>query len=156
DNIPGIPGIGPKTAAELLKLYKTVEGVVAHASELKGKQKERVEQFGEQAILSKKLATIIIDVPVEFNEEALRYTGPQEVLRPILEELEFKTMLPRVFASTNPSSPAVAIKENKQSQLSMFGGVAVTENEGDQKLLEPSTANYKKVETDDQARELID
>jgi len=155
DNIPGIPGIGPKTAAELLKLYKTVEGVVAHASELKGKQKERVEEFGEQAILSKKLATIITDVPVEFNEEALRYTGPQEVLRPILEELEFKTMLPRVFASSG-SSPAAVIKEDKQSQLSMFGGGPVTENEGEQKLLEPSTANYKKIETDDQIRELIE
>jgi len=97
DNIPGIPGIGPKTAAELLKQYKTVEGVVAHAAELKGKQKERVEQFGDQAILSKKLATIITNVPIEFNEEALRYTGPEESLRPILEELEFKTMLPRVL-----------------------------------------------------------
>ena len=87
DNIPGIPGIGPKTASELLKQYKTVEGVVEHAAELKGKQKERVEQFGEQAILSKKLATIITDVPIDFNEEALRYTGPEESLRPILEEL---------------------------------------------------------------------
>ena len=97
DNIPGIPGIGPKTAAELLKQYKTVEGVVAHASELKGKQKERVEQFGEQAILSKKLATIVTDVAVPWNEEDLIYTGPDpEKLKPILEELEFKTMAPRI------------------------------------------------------------
>ncbi len=73
DNIPGIPGIGPKTAADLLKQFKTVEGVIAHAGELKGKQKERVEQFGQQAILSKKLATIILDVPVAFDEEALSY-----------------------------------------------------------------------------------
>jgi DNA polymerase-1 len=59
DNIPGIPGVGPKTAAELLKQYKSVENIIAHSSELKGKLKERVEQFGEQAILSKKLATIV-------------------------------------------------------------------------------------------------
>src|SRR6478609_11672702 len=59
DNIPGIPGVGPKTAADLLKQYGSVENIIAHSGELKGKLKERVEQFGEQAILSKKLATII-------------------------------------------------------------------------------------------------
>ncbi len=52
DNIPGIPGFGPKTAATLLKQYKTVENIVAHADDLKGKQKELVKQFGDQAILS--------------------------------------------------------------------------------------------------------
>src|SRR4051812_23197921 len=67
DNIPGIPGVGPKTAADLLKQYGTVENAVAHAHELKGKQKELMTQYGDQAILSKKLATIILDVPVAFN-----------------------------------------------------------------------------------------
>src|SRR5579859_3790845 len=129
DNIPGIPGIGPKTAAELLKQYKTVEGVVAHASELKGKQKERVEQFAEQAILSKKLATIITDVPVAFEEDALRYKGPDESLRPILEELEFKTMLPRVFAQPGAPASASSLREAKPSQLSMFGGSPPVETE---------------------------
>jgi DNA polymerase-1 len=156
DNIPGIPGIGPKTASELLKQYKTVEGVVAHAAELKGKQKERVEQFGEQAILSKKLATIITDVPIEFNEEALRYTGPEESLRPILEELEFKTMLPRVFASASASASAAAVKENKPSQLSMFGGGPLTESEAAQKSLESSVSNHRKIEAEDEVRELIE
>jgi DNA polymerase-1 len=157
DNIPGIPGVGPKTAAELLKLYKTVEGVVAHASELKGKQKERVEQFGDQAILSKKLATIVVDVPVEFNEEELRYTGPDESLRPILEDLEFKTMLPRVFANPNSPSLAPAAKENKPEQLSMFGGgSSLTEPNPEHQLLVSSTANYKNVETEEQILELIE
>src|SRR5687768_11251175 len=90
DNIPGIPGFGPKTAAALLKQYKTVENIVAHADDLKGKQKELVKQFGDQAILSKKLATIYTAVPVEFNEEALMYAGPNaDVLKPIFNELEF-------------------------------------------------------------------
>ncbi len=157
DNIPGIPGIGPKTASDLLKLYKTVEGVVAHASELKGKQKERVEEFGEQAILSKKLATIIIDVPVDYDVEALRYTGPEEKLRPILEELEFKTMLPRIFANPGAST-TTTIKESKPSQLSMFGGgpanVSETSNESDGATT--PVANYKKIETDDEIKELIE
>jgi len=156
DNIPGIPGIGPKSAAELLKLYKTVEGVVAHASELKGKQKERVEQFGEQAILSKKLATIITDVPVTFDEEALRYTGPEESLRPIFEELEFKTMLPRVFATSGSTASAPAVRESKPSQLSMFGGVASLESNEETKPAISSSTNYHRIETDEGIKELIE
>jgi DNA polymerase I len=158
DNIPGIPGIGPKTAAELLKQYKSVEGVVAHASELKGKQKERVEQFGEQAILSKKLATIITDVPLSFDDESLRYKGPEEsLLRPILEELEFKTMLPRIFPSGSGASAEPIIRETKPSQLSMFGGGAQkTETNANQPSAENTIANYKKIETDDAVAELIE
>ncbi len=118
DNIPGIPGIGPKTAATLLKQFGSVEEVVAHASGLKGKQKELVEKHGEQAILSKKLATIVTDVPVEFSEEALQYSGPDvQKLKPIFEELEFKTILARVMGQ--PSAPLAA--GAKASQLSMFG-----------------------------------
>ncbi|MBI3482634.1 MAG: DNA polymerase I, partial [Bacteroidetes bacterium] len=156
DNIPGIPGIGPKTAADLLKQFKTVEGVVAHASELKGKQKERVEQFGEQAILSKRLATIIIDVPVAFDEEALTYKAPNEAkLRPILEELEFKTMIPRVFA-TGSSTTVPAIKESKPSQLSMFGKVSSPMTETEQMISEPTDASYQTVEADDKIILLIE
>ncbi len=122
DNIPGIPGFGPKTAATLLKKYKTIEGIIEHAGELKGKQKELVEQYGEQALLSKKLATIITDVPVTFSEKELEYTGPdEEKLKPIFTELEFKTMLNRVFGEAAVAAPA------RGSQLSMFGG-AVEEN----------------------------
>jgi DNA polymerase-1 len=150
DNIPGIPGVGPKTAAELLKQYKSVENIIAHSSELKGKLKERVEQFGEQAILSKKLATIILDVPVEWNEKDLEYSGPDaEKLKPIIEDLEFKTMAPRIFATTAGSSivnPPVAVA--KPAQLSMFGGeetpATVTE-ETEKKVLNHSSVNYKKL-----------
>jgi DNA polymerase I len=124
DNIPGIPGVGPKTAAELIKKFGTVENVIANAHQLKGKQKERVEEFGEQAILSKQLATISLDVPIAFDEDALIYRGPDEAkLKPILEELEFKTMMPRIFggATVATTSPAT---QTKAAQLSMFGGGA--------------------------------
>ena len=91
DNIPGVPGIGPKTAAVLLKQYGSVENIVAHASDLKGKQKELFQKYGDQAILSKKLATIITDVPVAFHEDELQYSGPNvDKLKPIFDELEFK------------------------------------------------------------------
>ncbi len=71
DNIPGIPGVGKKTAVKFLKAYGTVEGLLENTHELKGKMKEKVEEFGQQGLQSKQLATIKIDVPLEFEEEKL-------------------------------------------------------------------------------------
>lgn len=156
DNIPGIPGIGPKTAAELLKHYKTVEGVVAHANELKGKQRERVEQFGEQAILSKKLATIVTDVPIPWDEEDLVYTGPDtEKLKPILEELEFKTMMPRIFGLQSSSSVTATAATPKAAQLSMFGSVSETESPGEKMALDVSSVSYRVLEKEEEQVALI-
>ena len=76
DNIPGIPGIGEKTAAQLVGQYGSVENLIAHADELKGKQKENVINFAEQALMSKALATINLEVPVEFDEEELKAKDP--------------------------------------------------------------------------------
>lgn len=119
DNIPGVPGIGPKTAATLLKQYGSVENIVAHAGELKGKQKELFQKYGDQAILSKNLATIITDVPVAFHEEELIYTGPAvEKLKPIFDELEFKGIAARAFGETSVAKEPQA---PKNPQLSMFG-----------------------------------
>ena len=123
DNIPGIPGIGEKTAVKLLKEFGTVEGVVANADQLKGKQRENVENFGPQGILSKELATIKIDVPVDFDEVDLRYEGvDEEKLRAIFTELEFRTLANRLFkegpvkkATAAPPAPA---------QMDLFGAPA--------------------------------
>lgn len=137
DNIPGIPGFGPKTAATLLKKYKTIEGIIEHVSELKGKQKELVEQYGEQALLSRKLATIILDVPVAFKEDDLKYNGPNEaLLKPIFQELEFKTMMNRLFSDA--STPVAA---PKASQLSMFGQSSSEETE--EEKTEPGAGEHK-------------
>ena len=159
DNIPGIPGVGPKTAADLLKKYKTVENVIAHSSELKGKQKERVEEFGDQAILSKQLATIVLDVPVTWSEEDLVYTGPDmDKLKPILEELEFKTMMPRIFGL--PSSPSSSGSDSssspKAAQLSMFG-LAEPSNEQvvEKKSLDSTTISYQKIDGEEARLNLI-
>ncbi|HPH46774.1 MAG TPA: 5'-3' exonuclease H3TH domain-containing protein, partial [Chryseolinea sp.] len=121
DNIPGIPGFGPKTAAVLLKKYGSIENIIANADELKGKQKELVKQYGDQALLSKQLATIVIDVPVAFDEKALEYSGPNvEVLKPIFDALEFKTIAARAFSETG-SATTSAPQSAQSSQLSMFG-----------------------------------
>src|SRR5687767_7573550 len=133
DNIPGIPGIGPKTAAVLIKQYGSVENAVAHAHELKGKQKELLEKYGEQAILSKRLATIITDVPVEFDEEKLRYTGPiVDILKPIFDDMEFKGIAARAFENTSTSVSAPK-SSTSSGQLSMFGKTAVTETQPSEK-----------------------
>ena len=96
DNIPGIPGIGEKTAAILVGKYGSVENLINHADELKGKQKENVINFSEQGLMSKNLATINLEVPVEFNEEELRAKEPDvPALMALFEELEFRTFSKR-------------------------------------------------------------
>ncbi len=120
DNIPGIPGIGKITAIKLLKEFGSVENLVANADKLKGKQRENVENFGQQGILSKELATIVLDVPVEFDEQALEYNGfDEEKLKILFEELEFRTLAKRVFGA---STSGIVKPEN--TQLSMFGNTA--------------------------------
>ncbi|MEM8569133.1 MAG: DNA polymerase I, partial [Bacteroidota bacterium] len=115
DNIPGIPGIGPKTASKLLKEFGTVEGIVSNVDRLKGAQQKKVQEFGQQGILSKELATINIEVPIDFDEKSLVYDGPdEEKLTPIFEELEFKTIMKRVFNQDLGSSA------NSSGQLDMF------------------------------------
>ncbi len=96
DNIPGIPGIGEKTAAQLVGKYGSVENLIAHADELKGKQKENVVNFAEQGLMSKSLATINLEVPVDFDEEELRAKEPDvPALMALFEELEFRTFAKR-------------------------------------------------------------
>ncbi|MBL6446298.1 DNA polymerase I [Fulvivirga sp. 29W222] len=117
DNIPGIPGIGPKTAAKLIKEFGSVEELVANVDKLKGKQKENVETYGQQGVLSKELATINTEVPIEFNEKELLYEGPdEEKLKPICEELEFKTIMKRIFGEEASGKTAPL----SSGQLSMF------------------------------------
>lgn len=98
DNIPGIPGIGEKTAKKLVQEFGSVEGLIANTDKLKGKQQENVINFAEQGLISKKLATILLDVPVELEEEKLRVSDPnREILEPMFAELEFRTLGKRVF-----------------------------------------------------------
>ncbi len=98
DNIPGVPGIGEKTASKLIKEFGSIENILKNTDKLKGKLKENLEKFADQAMESKHLATIILNVPIEFQEEALRYTGPDEAyLKALFDELEFKNFAKRFF-----------------------------------------------------------
>ncbi|RZM02355.1 MAG: DNA polymerase I, partial [Pedobacter sp.] len=127
DNIPGIPGVGEKTAAKLLKEYGTLENILDNADKIKGSLGEKIRNGKELAIMSKKLATIIIDVPVEFHEEDFRLKEwNKDVLRDIFTELEFKTAGKRVLGEDIPSTedqqPA-----NDSGQLDLFGQPVITE-----------------------------
>ena len=99
DNIPGIPGVGEVTAKKLIAEYGTVENLVEHAASIPNeKLREKVITFKDQALMSKELATIILNVPVPFDEERLRLNLPdREKLKAILDELEFRTFGQRVF-----------------------------------------------------------
>lgn len=121
DNIPGIPGIGEKTAKDLIKRYGSMENIIANAHELKGKQKENVENFAEQGLLSKKLATILLNVPVEFNASEFTLDPPsKELLEPLFAELEFRTLGKRVFGEEfTIASASQAASSN--AQMDLFG-----------------------------------
>lgn len=127
DNIPGIPGIGEKTAKALIKQYGSMENIIANAHELKGKQRENIENFAEQGLISKKLATIILNVPIEFDETALQLEEPsRELLEPLFAELEFRTIGRRVFGDEFSVNEA---KANPSGQKDLFGNDVATTQE---------------------------
>ncbi|HEX4374155.1 MAG TPA: DNA polymerase I [Puia sp.] len=98
DNIPGIPGVGEKTAAKLLAEYDTLENVLANAEKIKGALGEKVKAGKDLATMSKKLATIILDVPVEFHEENFKLKEwDKTILKDVFAELEFKTLGKRIL-----------------------------------------------------------
>jgi DNA polymerase-1 len=124
DNIPGIPGIGEKRAKELIAEFGSMENVLNNADKLKGKIKENVEAFRDQGLQSKSLATIILDVPIEFNEDDLIISEPnQQALKDLLEELEFRTFAKRVFTDLS-----VKEAETKTVQGQLFS-TSETQNE---------------------------
>jgi len=123
DNIPGIPGIGEKTAKALIKQYGSMEEIIAHSHELKGKQRENVEQYAEQGLLSKKLATILLNVPVELDEEGLQMGEPsKDLLEPLFAELEFRTLGRRVFGDDFSVTEMKAVSV----QTDLFGDPVAT------------------------------
>lgn len=148
DNIPGIPGIGPKTASKLLKTYGSVEGIIENVGDLKGKQKENIETYAEQGLLSKKLATIITDIDVEFDEENLKMCDlDADKVREVFTELEFRNLMRRVLGEelVVTASPAT-----DGGQLDLFGTQSLVEKK------EPSeTSDVKTIATEKPAYHLV-
>ncbi|HTL08718.1 MAG TPA: DNA polymerase I [Chitinophagaceae bacterium] len=130
DNIPGIAGVGEKTAAKLLAEYETLENVLENAANIKGALGEKIRNGREAAIISKKLATIIMDVPCEFHEEDFRIKEPdKDVLKEVFAELEFKAIGKRIFGDEfNPltATATAAAAAPVAVQTDLFGNIIET------------------------------
>jgi len=155
DNIPGIPGIGAKTAVKLLKLYDSVEGLIENVEELKGKQKENVTNFAEQGLLSKRLATIKLDVPIKFDAKKYIIEEPNKpALAEIFKELEFRSLATTVLGKSEPEQgnlfgagvPSTLEAKKKQVEAYSVSDYNINNSEQDYKLVE-SDADMKKLAT---------
>ena len=144
DNIPGVPGVGEKTAAKLIASYGSVEGLYENVDKLTGKIAEAIKNNKEKAFLSKKLARIELDVPIDFDEEFLKISSTKaELMSPLLDELEFRTLRKRLLpnesqesnsktSTTNVSSNTIpvvnALKAKSGAQISMFEALSAPAN----------------------------
>ncbi len=150
DNIPGIPGIGEKTAIKLISKYKSIEGIYEHINELKGKQKENIIKSKELVKLSKKLVTIVTDVPVTFDSAKLKKEEPNfKKLKDIFKSLEFRALAQRIIPEKNTS----AVQGN------LFGmpesPKTVSEQNKDFNNIENIEHNYVKVDSEEDLIRLI-
>ncbi|QDO92971.1 DNA polymerase I [Formosa sediminum] len=143
DNIPGLPGVGEKTAKKFLAQYGSMENLLANTHELKGKMKEKVEAAKELGLLSKKLATIMLDVPVEFDAEDFEMSHPDiEAVKNIFQDLEFRRLadsFEKIFTvqtetsnAQTASQAAPATTETSTAgagQFSLFGADPATQTD---------------------------
>ena len=171
DNIPGIPGVGEKTAMQLVKDFGSIENLLQNTSKLKGKLKEKVEMNVDKAIQSKRLATIICDVPVELDEKKLEVEEPnKEALRELFTELEFRRLAEQVlggsFTSGSPlangetgitnSSKENNLKENKSGQFDLFGHSSSSGNQEGETLVAEEIKIFKTIKETTHQYHLID
>ena len=126
DNIPGIPGVGEKTSKKLISEYGSMENVIANADKIKGKLGENIKSFAEQGLISKKLATIQLDVPISVSDADLHIDPPnKERLAELFSELEFRTLGKRLLGNEyTANAPSPTPKPNSNTDL--FGNSTTT------------------------------
>jgi DNA polymerase-1 len=152
DNIPGVPGVGEKTAKKLIAEYGSIENILEHTHELKGKMKENFESFREQALMSKQLATIIIDVPVELHPEDLIVKEKHtEQLMEVFKELEFRNITKRVFGEVAEQPMQASLFDMPSSPTHE----AAEPVQRDFKTLANTVHDYRVAETDAEIEALI-
>ena len=150
DNIPGIPGVGEKTAQKLLEEFESLENLLENTDLLKGKLQENLINFREQGILSKHLARILCEVPIEYEEEKLKATPPNRaLLEPLLDELEFRTLRKRILGEESPAAtpePKMAPKKdsNQMDMFSVSSAPQTTQNQGsiEESVSEPTNFSF--------------
>ena len=155
DNFPGCPGVGEKTAAKLINQFGSIDNMLQHTDEIKGKLREKVENAVEDIKMSKFLATIRTDVPMQLDLDELKVEQPNETkLRAIFEELEFKTLINK-FLNKAESKP-----KTDNNQLDLFA--ENTTNESDEpknakfESIKTTQHEYKLVENEEELRQLCD
>nr|WP_314475675.1 DNA polymerase I [uncultured Prevotella sp.] len=155
DNFPGCPGVGEKTAAKLINQFGSIDNMLQHTDEIKGKLREKVENAVEDIKMSKFLATIRTDVPMQLELDELKVEQPDETkLRTIFEELEFKTLINK-FLNKGESKP-----KTDNNQLDLFA--ENTTNESDEpknakfESIKTTQHEYKLVENEEELRQLCD
>ena len=155
DNFPGCPGVGEKTAAKLINQFGSIDNMLQHTDEIKGKLREKVENAVEDIKMSKFLATIRTDVPMQLDLDELKVEQPDETkLRAIFEELEFKTLINK-FLNKAESKP-----KTDNNQLDLFA--ENTTNESDEpknakfESIKTTQHEYKLVENEEELRQLCD
>jgi DNA polymerase-1 len=164
DNIPGIAGVGQKTACKLLTEYKTLENVLANAESIKGALGEKIKAGKDNAIMSKKLATIITSVPVEFHEEDfLIKEWNKELLKDIFNELEFKSIGRRLLGEEFGGEPVAATKKGSGVQADLFSSaVENTDDAATISIVQPgqnisnTPHEYEAVESEAEFKALLD
>ena len=145
DNFPGCPGVGEKTAAKLINQFGSIDNMLQHTDEIKGKLREKVENAVEDIKMSKFLATIRTDVPMQLDLDKLKVEQPDETkLRAIFEELEFKTLINK-FLNKDESKP-----KTDNNQLDLFA--ENTTNESD----EPKNAKFESIKTTQHEYKLVE
>ena len=157
DNIPGAPGIGEKTSQKLIAAYGNIEGLFEHTNDLKGKQKENIENNIEQIKLSKVLATINIDVPVEFDLSEMTLEKPNiEKIKELFTDLEFTSLFQRVAQLNESENTPTARVNNESKQLDMFADNTEVEKETSlYSTIEDTTHNYILVDSEEKIQSLI-
>ena len=155
DNFPGCPGVGEKTAVKLINEFGNVEELISRTSELKGALQKKVEEHVDDIKLSKFLATIKTDVPIELNMDQLKVTQPNEAeLGKLLEELEFKSLANKILKKSEPKPKSV------NAQLDLFAEFA-TEGSNESEFssfetLKTVPHEYKLIEKEEDMRKLYD
>jgi DNA polymerase-1 len=150
DNIPGVAGIGEKTASKLLREFGTVENILEHVDELKGAVQKKFQEKGELGLLSKSLATIKVDCPIDFDEEALRFSEPDKnTLLPIFKELEFRTIARRMFQEELP-------ERDGNAQLGLFNQDSQDESPAQKKSIDTSSPEYHLIRTQKDREMLVE
>lgn len=165
DNIPGLEGVGEKTAMKFLKEFGNLENLLANTHQLKGKLKEKVENSAERGILSKKLATIICDVPIEFHQEQYDLETPDfDKVREIFDEIEFRRLYENLYRAFQKSEEVSQKMEDIKQADKTSGSQLTASSQNTIQLdlfanfeeLEQATSTKKTVKDNDHLYQFID